>query len=224
MKTKSTLTSWVVSKGAFCTIPRFYGRWKRLNRREEKAFCTFSQQLNNPHALRIDRLPREIERGWDGEKGRKRGRAWVFGSEGACCAWWYCGTFVCVCVCVCMGSVVSSLGPGQGPHSARSLWLSSLEGGHSWWGHDSLRPPRQSQHEQGLLNLAFSGPLALPFFTATLEAPEDPNMREEREGKQRYNHNRKNSRVCAKRKMEALLRFSSPYSSSGVISEVCLRI
>lgn len=123
MKTKSTLTSWVVSKGAFCTIPWFYGRWKRLNRREEKAFCTFSQQLNNPHALRIDRLPREIEKGRDGEKGRKRGRAWVFGSKGACCAWWYCGTFVCV------GSAVSSLGPGQGPHSPRFLWLSSLEEG-----------------------------------------------------------------------------------------------
>lgn len=81
------------------------------------------------------------------------------------------GIVVHLCVCVCVGSVVSSLGPGQGPHSARSLWLSSLEGGHSWWGHDSLCPPRQSQHEQGLLNLAFSGPLALPFLTATLGAP-----------------------------------------------------
>lgn len=77
--------------------------------------------------------------------------------------WYIC---VCVCLCVRMESVVSSLGPGQGPHSARSLWLSSLEGGQSWWGHDGLCPPRQSQHEQGLLNLAFSGPLALGFFSS----------------------------------------------------------
>lgn len=45
-----------------------------FNKRGEKAFCTFSQQLNNPHALWIDRLPREIEKGRDGEKGKKRGR------------------------------------------------------------------------------------------------------------------------------------------------------
>lgn len=28
------------------------------------------------------------------------------------------------------------------------------------WGHDSLCLPRQSQREQGLLNVAFSGPMA----------------------------------------------------------------
>lgn len=56
-----------------------------------ESICTFSQQLNNPHALWIDRLPREFEKGRDGEKGSKRGRA--------CCALWYCGGF-----CVCVGS------------------------------------------------------------------------------------------------------------------------
>lgn len=71
-----------------------------------ESICTFSQQLNNPHALWIDRLPREFEKGRDGEKGSKRGRA--------CCALWYCGGF-----CVCVGSAASFLGPGQGPHSAR---------------------------------------------------------------------------------------------------------
>jgi len=96
-------------------------------------------------------------------------------------------------VCVCMGSVVSSLGPDQGPHSARSLWLSSPEGGHSWWGHDSPGQPRERQHEQGLLNLPFYRPLA--FLTATLRAKEDPNL-VRNIFKKKCNHNRKISSLC----------------------------
>lgn len=48
-------------------------------------------------------------------------------------------------------------------------------------------------------------------------------MRREKERKQ--NHDGENSRIRAKRKMEALLRFLvALYSSSGVISEVGLYI
>lgn len=48
-------------------------------------------------------------------------------------------------------------------------------------------------------------------------------MRREKERKQ--NHDGENSRIRAKRKMEALLRFLvALYSSSGVISEVGLCI
>lgn len=136
---------------------------------------------------------------------------------------WY--IFVCVSVCVCVGSAVSSLGPCQGPHSARSLWLSSLEGGHSWWGHDSLCPPRQSQHEQGLLNLAFSGPLAslFLFYSYALGSRQPKN---EAGGRKKENKMwpQQKDQCRAKRKMETLLRFSGLYSSSGVISEVCLCI
>lgn len=78
-----------------------------------KAFCTFSQQLNNPHALRIDRLPRETERGRDGEKGRKERESLSVQLQGSTLRlmvlWYDC---VCVCICVCVGSVVSSFGPG----------------------------------------------------------------------------------------------------------------
>lgn len=142
MKAKSTLTSWVESKGGFQCNRLILHSLEWLNKREERAFCTFSQQLNNPHALWIDRLPRELEKGRDGEKGRNRGRA--------CCALWYCGGF-----CVCVGSAVSSLGPGQGPHSARVCVAKlSGEGGHSWLGDNALKfPALTSSVESDILAL-----------------------------------------------------------------------
>lgn len=43
---------------------------------------------------------------------------------------------------MCVGSAVSSLGPGQGPHSARVCVAKlSGEGGHSWSGDDALKLP-----------------------------------------------------------------------------------
>lgn len=135
------------AKGLSVQFPVSTVDGKGSTEEKEKAFCTFSQQLNNPHALRIDRLPREVERGRDGEKGRKRGRAWVFGSKGEHAALdGIVVHFVCMCVYA-WGVWWAPLALARGPHSARSLWLSSLDGGHSWWGHDSLCPPRQSQHE-----------------------------------------------------------------------------
>lgn len=142
---------------------RFYCKWERLSSREEKAFCTFSQQLNNPHALRIDGLPRGTERGWDGEKGRKRGIAWVFGSKGACCAWWYCGT------CVCMHGECGELPwPWPGAPLSKVFVVELTRGGSFLVGTRLPGQPRERQHEQGLLNLAF--------LTATLRAKEDPHL------------------------------------------------
>lgn len=71
----------------------------------------------------IEQSPRSADRqtpqrGWERQRWRERQEEReslsVRLQGGACCAWWYCGTFR-VYVCVCVGSVVSSLGPGQGP-------------------------------------------------------------------------------------------------------------
>lgn len=80
-----------------------------------------------------------------------------------------------------------------------------------------------SQHEQALLDLIVSRPLALLFLnTVFLRAQEDANVQVEKE--RTCNHIRKNTAIFGKHKMETLLHFSSVYSSSGVIVEVCLCI
>ena len=57
----------------------------------------------------------------------------------------------CLCVYVCVGSVVSSLGPRRDAPLSK-VFVVELTGekgeGHSWWGHDSLCPPREPQHER----------------------------------------------------------------------------
>lgn len=71
---------------------------------------------------------------------------------------------------------------------------------------------QECQCEQSLLNLAFDR-FHLPL----------PNVQEDL--KIKCNHNNKNTTVNnTKCKMEVLMCFSSLYSSSGVISEVCLCI
>lgn len=70
----------------------------------ERTFCAFSQQLNNPHARWIDRLPREQE-GGDGETGRKGGGVRA-GLRGV----FFVASFVCA-----WGVSASSLGPGWRP-------------------------------------------------------------------------------------------------------------
>lgn len=117
------------AKGVFfCTVLRIYCRWKRLYIREEKAFCTFSQQLNNPHALRIDRLPRETERGRDEEEGREERECLSVRLQGSVLrliVLWY------ICVCVYVGSVVNpplalARGPTQQSLCGWGLWRGSF--------------------------------------------------------------------------------------------------
>lgn len=88
----------------------------------------------------MDRLPRELEKGWDGEEGRNRGSARWYG--------------------VCVGSAASSHGSGQGLHSPRVCAAElNREGGHSWLDPDALTVPASTSSVKSDI-LAFALPSA----------------------------------------------------------------